>query len=115
MGKRQARFTDDDIQELSKNPYTLSVTGNRLSVTLAAKEKILELFNEGRSRRQIMAELGYDPDLLGDDRVKISFAVQDGKRSLRKDCMRGIREQQRSIWIRKRLSSLMKVLRHMPS
>lgn len=70
MGKRQARFTDDDIQELSKNPYTLSVTGNRLSVTLAAKEKILELFNEGRSRRQIMAELGYDPDLLGDDRVK---------------------------------------------
>ncbi len=70
MGKRQARFTDDDIQELSKNPHTLSVTGNRLSVTLAAKEKILELFNEGRSRRQIMAELGYDPDLLGDDRVK---------------------------------------------
>ena len=70
MGKRQPRFTDDDIAVLKQNPYTLSVTGNRLSVTLAAKERILELYYKGKSRRQIMKELGYDPDLLGDGRVK---------------------------------------------
>ena len=70
MGKRQPRFTDDAILVLRKNPYTLSVTGNRLSVTLVAKERILELYSEGTSRRKIMEELGYDPDLLGDDRVK---------------------------------------------
>jgi hypothetical protein len=70
MGKRQPRFSEDEVRKLEMNPYTLSVTNNRLSVTLAAKERILELYNEGKSRRQIMADLGYDPDLLGDDRVK---------------------------------------------
>jgi len=70
MGKRQPRFSEDEVHMLEMNPYTLSITNNRISVTLAAKKRILELYSEGKTRREIMADLGYDPDLLGEERVK---------------------------------------------
>ncbi len=70
MGKRQPRFSEDEVHMLEMNPYTLSVTNNRISITLAAKKRILVLYSEGKTRREIMADLGYDPDLLGEERVK---------------------------------------------
>ena len=63
-------FTDEVVNELSENPYTLNVNNNRLSLTLKAKEKILEMREGGMSPRQIMRELGYNPDVLGKRRVK---------------------------------------------
>lgn len=63
-------FTDEVVNELSENPYTLNVNNNRLSLTLKAKEKILEMREGGMSPRQIMRELGYNPDVLGKWRVK---------------------------------------------
>ena len=68
MGRK--RFTAEEIKELEVNPYTLSVTENRLTITLAAKEKVLELYEANKTKRQIAAALGYDFDLLGEERMK---------------------------------------------
>lgn len=55
---------------LAKNPYTLSVTENRLSFTLEAKRTILEQYGAGKSMRKVIKGLGYDPDVLGEGRMK---------------------------------------------
>lgn len=58
------------MRQLSDNPYTLSVTESRISFTLEAKKKILELFGSGKSLRQTLTEMGYDVEVLGHGRIK---------------------------------------------
>ena len=70
MGKRIPRFNSEAICILKENPYTLTVTENRLSITLEAKKKIVEMDKAGMSCRRIIEELGYDPKMLGDQRVR---------------------------------------------
>lgn len=64
------KFTEEEIQTLAKNPHTLSVTENRISFTLEAKRTILEQYGAGKSMRQVIKDLGYDPDVLGKGRLK---------------------------------------------
>lgn len=64
------KFTEVEIKKLSKNPHTLSVTENRISFTLEAKRTILEQYGVGKSMRQIVKDLDYDPDVLGKGRLK---------------------------------------------
>ena len=64
MGTRKI-FTEAEIQALAKNPHTLSVTENRISFTLEAKRTILERYGVGKSMRQVIKDLGYDPEVLG--------------------------------------------------
>ena len=63
-------FTEEQVRILRKNPYTLNVTSTRIAYTKEAKEKILELANQGEPIAQIMRELGYDPKMLGHHRTK---------------------------------------------
>ena len=63
-------FTEEQIQILSRNPYTLNVTSTRIMFTKEAKKKILELADQGKTIAQIMRELGYDPKMLGHHRTK---------------------------------------------
>ena len=63
-------FTEEQIQILSKNPYTLNVTSTRIMFTKEAKERILELANQGKTIAQIMREMGYDPKMLTHHRTK---------------------------------------------
>ena len=69
MGVKK-RFTPEEVRQLSENPYTLSVTESRISFTLEAKKKILELYGSGKSLRQTLTEMGYDVDVLGHGRMK---------------------------------------------
>lgn len=64
------RFTAKEIHSLKKNPNTLSVTENRISFTMEAKKRILELSATGKSIRMVLKELGYDPEVLGYGRMK---------------------------------------------
>lgn len=64
------KFIEAEIKKLSKNPHTLSVTENRISFTLEAKRTILEQYGVGKSMRQIVKDLDYDPDVLGNGRLK---------------------------------------------
>jgi len=70
MGKRRSGFTEEEMKILAANPYTLNVTESRLSITLEAKEIILSLYGAGKTCRQIVTELGYDPKMLGEQRMK---------------------------------------------
>lgn len=72
------KFTEDEIQALEQNPNTLSVNENRISFTLEAKKKILDLYGTGVGMRQALKKLGYDPDVLGNGRIKsIIRNIQD--------------------------------------
>ena len=55
---------------LEKNPHTLSVTENRISFKLDAKRTILEQYGAGKSMRQVVKDLGYDPDFPGKARLR---------------------------------------------
>ncbi len=69
MGVKK-RFTQEEIRQLEQNPFTLSVTENRISFTVDAKKKILEMYGVGKSMRQTLKEMDYDPDVLGHGRLK---------------------------------------------
>ena len=70
-------FTPEEIRILSENPNTFEVSTYRLAFTKEAKERILELSASGKSARSIVIELGYDPEMLGDSRVKnIAYYVR---------------------------------------
>ena len=47
MGTRK-KFTAEEIQVLSANPYTLTITENRISFTVKAKQIILEQYEAGK-------------------------------------------------------------------
>ena len=62
------RFTAAEIKELEKNPNTLKVTDDQLSLTKAAKKEVLALIRKGLSAYQFAKKLGYDPKILGKSR-----------------------------------------------
>ncbi|MBR6860094.1 MAG: hypothetical protein IKM73_02050 [Acidaminococcaceae bacterium] len=70
MKKPYTPFSDEEIRILEANPNTLRVTPHTLSLTLSAKHRIWELVDTGLSRRQIMEELGYDSQMLGEHRFQ---------------------------------------------
>lgn len=63
------RFTSEEMDVLRNNPYTYKVTQCQLSFTAQFKELFLKLYNEGMSPRDILLSLGYDPAVLGENRV----------------------------------------------
>ena len=63
-------FTQEQLQSLNANPYTLNATPIRFMLTKEAKEKILAMAEDGMSIAHIIRELGYDPDVLGRHRIK---------------------------------------------
>lgn len=67
--KKNFAFTKDEIKVLSENPYTLKLTPTRLSLTLEAKYFIAEQARQGVHPKEIIANLGYDPAMLGKDRI----------------------------------------------
>ena len=70
-------FTQEEIRILRENPNTFEVSTYRLAFTKEAKERILELSAAGKSARGIVIELGYDPEMLGNSRIKnIAYHVR---------------------------------------
>lgn len=69
MGVKR-RFTQEEVQTLQENPYTLSATESRISFTMEAKKRILEQYGTGKSMRQTLTEMGYDTTVLGQGRLK---------------------------------------------
>ncbi len=51
-------FTQEQLQSLNANPYTLNATPNRFMLTKEAKEKILAMAEGGMSISHIIRELG---------------------------------------------------------
>ena len=68
MGTRK-KFSAAEQELLRANPHTEKVTENQISFTLAFKEAFWRLSVEGCTGNMALRKLGYDPELLGFERV----------------------------------------------
>lgn len=64
-----SRFTNEQVLLLRENPYTDSVTRERLFFTKEFKEIFYSQYQSGEIPRRILAEHGYDPKILGNRRI----------------------------------------------
>ena len=94
------KFTPAEVEELCANPYTEKVTERQISFTLAFKEAFWRLSVEGCTGNMALRKLGYDPEILGFERVhnitkRIRSAARtpEGIRGAKKSRMRISREQ----------------------
>lgn len=94
------KFTPAEVEALRANPYTEKVTERQISFTLAFKEAFWRLSVEGCTGNMALRKLGYDPEILGFERVhnitkRIRSAARtpEGIRGAKKSRMRISREQ----------------------
>ena len=94
------KFTPAEVEALRANPYTEKVTERQISFTLAFKEAFWRLSVEGCTGNIALRKLGYDPEILGFERVhnitkRIRSAARtpEGIRGAKKSRMRISREQ----------------------
>ena len=67
MGR--TKFTTEQIEQLSANPYTYSVSANHLLFTREFKELFWKEYCGGKSPRTILRACGYDTEMFGSDRI----------------------------------------------
>lgn len=63
------KFTPEELKHLKANPYTLRVTADSISYTLAFKEAFWALSLQGYTGTAAFRKLGYNPEILGDERI----------------------------------------------
>lgn len=62
-------FTEEELHTLRQNPYIYSVTETRISLTKEFKEIFLAAYKSGESPRKILADHGFDRDIIGERRI----------------------------------------------
>ena len=62
-------FTQEQVRIMAENPYTLHVSTTQITFTNAFKEEFWQRYQEGDTPRTIMYDLGYDPEVLGRNRL----------------------------------------------
>lgn len=67
--KHPSRFTTEQIEILAANPFTFKVTPRHIWFTLEFKNLFLARFEAGETSMEIFIGCGYDPDILGDNRI----------------------------------------------
>ena len=101
----------DEIKILKQNPYTKNVTGNYIRFTVEFKEKFLEMRKQGMLPRNIIKQLGYDINILGEARINgISQHIKEQARSAD-----GLRENRIYNFSNKNNNTPSKVLIHLES
>ena len=63
------KFTPEEIENLKANPYTLRVTEDRISYTLAFKEEFWKLSLQGYTGTAAFRKLGYNTEVIGFERI----------------------------------------------
>lgn len=62
-------FTEEQVRRMAENPYTLHVSTTQIKFTKAFKEEFWQRYQEGDTPRKIVYDLGYDPQVLGRNRL----------------------------------------------
>ncbi|MDI9499097.1 MAG: hypothetical protein QM270_11530 [Bacillota bacterium] len=62
-------FTPEEMEQLKESPYVLKVTPRMVNFSAAFKEKYWEGVQSGQDPREVVKELGLDPEILGDTRL----------------------------------------------
>ena len=68
MGTKK-KFTPEELKHLQANPYTLRVTADSISYTLAFKEAFWALSLQGYTGTAAFRKLGYNTEALGFERI----------------------------------------------
>lgn len=63
------KFTEEQIAQLSDNPYTYKVTSNHLLFTKEFKELFWDEYCQGSTPMEILKRCGYDTELLSESRI----------------------------------------------
>jgi hypothetical protein len=70
MAHNWKTFTEEQVRDLRKSPWVKSATSKMIRFTAAFKAEFWRQYKEdGKTPRQIVAALGFDPDMLGESRV----------------------------------------------
>lgn len=67
MAKRN--FTQDEMNHLQASPYVLDVSPTIVHFSAAFKKKFWEALLDGKKPRDIVSDMGLDPDIIGDTRI----------------------------------------------
>ena len=62
-------YTAKEKKLLEKNPYTFKVTDHKLLFTAEFKREFWQRYQTGMKPRSIMADLGYDLEMLGQRQI----------------------------------------------
>lgn len=62
-------FTDEQIEELKKNPYVKNVSNKAITYEEELKELFLFDYQNGMTPSQIFIKYGFDPKILGRSRI----------------------------------------------
>jgi len=62
-------FTEDEMNHLQKSSYVLEVSPTTIHFSATFKKKFWDALLEGKKPKEIVSELGLDPDILGDNRI----------------------------------------------
>ena len=84
-------FTDEQVEELRKNPYVASVTNKYINYTEEFKELFLVDYQNGVPSILIFQKYGFDPKILGSKRRR-NFVYQLKKQSERVDSFKDTRK-----------------------
>lgn len=62
-------FNGEQVRRMAENPYTLHVSTTQITFTKAFKEEFWRRYQDGDTPRQILYDLGYEPEVLGRNRL----------------------------------------------
>lgn len=75
MGKNY--FTPEQVEQLMKNKYVKYVSEKAITYTEEFKETFMLEYETGKTRSQILIEMGFDPKMLGTSRIRnISYMTR---------------------------------------
>jgi hypothetical protein len=63
------KFSEEEMNHLRASPYVLDVSPSIVNFSAEFKKKFWEAFLEGKKPRDIVIDLGIDPDILGKNRI----------------------------------------------
>lgn len=63
------KFTDEEMKHLHASTYVIDVSPSIVHFSAEFKKKFWEAILEGSKPRDIVIQLGIDPDILGENRV----------------------------------------------
>ena len=64
------KFTKEEMDQLRKSPYVLDVGPNIVHFSVEFKMRFWGMLQENKPAREIIIELGIDPDILGKTRIE---------------------------------------------
>ena len=63
-------FTDEQVKKLQLNPYVRNASNKSITYTNEFRQFFIEEYEKGLLPRQILRKAGFDPEILGKERIR---------------------------------------------